>query len=599
MLTTKNAGEDEGLRAENIISERRASRISFFVRYFGFFLCVTFAVTLTGCRPPGPQALLEGKELIERGQVAEAIERLKTATSLLSTNAQAWNYLGLAYHQAGQTDAAVDAYKKALALDQNLIEVHYNLGCLWLEQNRPDLAKAELTAYTLHRGDKSPEGWIKLGEAQLDLRDLTGAEKSLNQARQFDAQNPAALNDLGIVQMQRNRATEAAQYFGGAVKAKPDYGPAILNLAIVYQLHLNNRQYALLRYQDYLALKPRPANWEAVDAAARSLQQELSSSATPTTVASRPPAPTNTVSQVSASRPANAVASRTNVSTRTNGSTRTAKVEPPSPNNPRSTASGTTAPVEVVQVAPEPVIRSAQDVGSASAGEPVISSNSTADASKSDHRGFFSRVNPVNLFKSSPKTNQGSVASGTNAQQIAPVNPEPRVVYSRYSYRSPKKPKDGDRSAAQKAFAEGSQAQQAKQLPEAVTAYRRATQSDPGYFDAYYNLGVVSVDAGNLPQALLAYETALAIQPDSHDARFNFALVLKRANYPVDAANELEKLLAKSPSDVNAHYAVGNIYAQQLRQAAKAREHYQKVLELSPAFSQAAAIHDWLWANPR
>jgi tetratricopeptide (TPR) repeat protein len=67
----------------------------------------------------------------------------------------------------------------------------------------------------------------------------------------------------------------------------------------------------------------------------------------------------------------------------------------------------------------------------------------------------------------------------------------------------------------------------------------------------------------------------------------------------VDAANELEKVVAKSSTDTYAHYALGNLYAQQLRQPAKARDHYQKVLELNPAFSQAAAIHDWLWANPR
>jgi superkiller protein 3 len=146
---------------------------------------------------------------------------------------------------------------------------------------------------------------------------------------------------------------------------------------------------------------------------------------------------------------------------------------------------------------------------------------------------------------------------------------------------------------------EGARAQQARQLPEAAAAYRRATQADPGYFEAYYNLGVVSVQSGNYPQALTAYDTALAIQPDSHDARFNFALALKQANYPIDAANELEKVLAKSPSDVYAHYAVANIYALQLKQTAKAREHYQKVLELNPNFPQSAAVHDWLFANPR
>jgi tetratricopeptide (TPR) repeat protein len=173
------------------------------------------------------------------------------------------------------------------------------------------------------------------------------------------------------------------------------------------------------------------------------------------------------------------------------------------------------------------------------------------------------------------------------------------VKYSRYSYHSIRRPADGDRGAAEKSFAEGSQAQQAGQLSEAVRAYRQAIQEDPGYFDPYYNLGVVSVRAGNLSQALGAYETALAIQPASHDARFNFALALKQANYPIDAANELEKLIAKFPNDAYAHYALGSLYAQQLRQPVKARSHYQKVLDLDPGLPQAAAIHDWLMAHPR
>src|SRR6266850_686915 len=83
-------------------------------------LFLTLAVLFAGCTPPGPRALLDGKRLLEKGQYAEAVERLKVATSLLSTNAQAWNYLGLAYHRAGQTVNAVAAYQKALALDRDL-----------------------------------------------------------------------------------------------------------------------------------------------------------------------------------------------------------------------------------------------------------------------------------------------------------------------------------------------------------------------------------------------------------------------------------------------------------------------------------------------
>jgi tetratricopeptide (TPR) repeat protein len=251
--------------------------------------------------------------------------------------------------------------------------------------------------------------------------------------------------------------------------------------------------------------------------------------------------------------------------------------------------------MEVVQVAPEPVIRSAQDSGNP---HPAVSSNSAGGSTPPEHRGFFSRVNPANLFRSNSHTNSSATAGPSETARTPLPTPEPPVTYPRYHFHTLRKPVAGDRSAADKAFADASKAYQAGQLPEAVAAYLRATKADPAYFDPHYNLGIVSVEAGNLPQALLAYETALAIQPDSHDARFNFALALKRANYPMDAASELEKLLAKTPNDTNAHYVLASLYAQQLRQPAKAREHYQKVLELNPSFPQAASIHDWLWANP-
>ena len=102
----------------------------------------------------------------------------------------------------------------------------------------------------------------------------------------------------------------------------------------------------------------------------------------------------------------------------------------------------------------------------------------------------------------------------------------------------------------------------------------------------------------NLPLALTAYETALALRPDSVDARYNFALVLKQANHPVDAVNELKRIVRSSPNETRAHVALGNLYAQQLRQPAKARQHYLKVLELAPQHPQAGAIGFWLAANP-
>jgi Flp pilus assembly protein TadD len=61
---------------------------------------------------------------------------------------------------------------------------------------------------------------------------------------------------------------------------------------------------------------------------------------------------------------------------------------------------------------------------------------------------------------------------------------------------------------------------------------------------------------------------------------------------------ELEKLLATYPNDPRAHLALGNLYAQQFGQPAKARPHYQKVLEVDPQNPQAGSIHYWLRDHP-
>src|SRR5262245_22996667 len=107
--------------------------------------CVVLALMVAGCTPAGPRALLDGKRLLDQGRYEQAIEKFRTATSLLHTNAQAWNYLGLACHRAGQSTNAAAAYQKALDLDRDLLEARHNLGCLWLDLNKPELARAEFT----------------------------------------------------------------------------------------------------------------------------------------------------------------------------------------------------------------------------------------------------------------------------------------------------------------------------------------------------------------------------------------------------------------------------------------------------------------------
>ena len=563
-----------------------------------FLLFLALTLFLAGCTPSGPRALLDGKKLLERGDYAGAVAQFKAATTILATNAQAWNYLGVACQHAGQTDAAVAAYQRALALDRDLMEAHYNLGCLWLEQNKPETAENEFTAYTLRRS-KAPEGWLKLGLAQLRADDLAAAEKSFSTVLYLNPNNAEALNGFGLARIERGHPREAAQFFAAAAREKPDYGPALLNLATVAQQYLHDNALALQNYRAYLALTPRPANWDAVIDIVNSLGQ-------PAAVAVAIPPPVNSAVHAAPPPP------------------RTQAVARASSNSPRGTATlppAVKTQTEAVVVQPEPVIL----------GAPLATAPPEPETGRT---GAMSKLNPLNWFRSSapektnengvtllpapasddnrasstplPPANVGPAAQTASASAPAPVvapkpvkivQPAP-PVFPRYLYLSPRKPQAGDRRKASGVFTRAREFEQDSRWLDVMQSYRQAAELDPGWYEAQYNYGVVAYRLRYYNQSLAAYEMALAIQPDSAGARYNFALALETAGYVTDAVNELEKIVEANPNEVRAHLALGNLYAQRLHDPVRARRHYLKVLEMNPGIPQAGDIQFWLSSNP-
>jgi len=567
------------------------------------------AIGLVACGPPGPRALLEGKELLESGKTAEAIEELRTATTRLPTNAAAWNYLGVAYHRAGLWTNAAEAYSRALRFNRELLDVRFNLGCLWLEQNKWEDAKAEFTAYTLRRPNAG-DGWVKLGTAQLQTRDAA-AEKSFREALRVNARDVEALNGLGMVFAQQKRARDAADCFTAALQQQSDYRPALLNLATVLQQQLNSPTEALRRYREYLALQPRDADWETVNSIVRSLQP----SPAPVRAQSAPTSPAVLVAPI----PTNLVATTpppVQVRAPSTNSRPVAQIKPAAPTNTIAPKPGPVViaplrinpvippppPVEVVKLAPEPIIRTTPEDQPVARPQPTITppqrtemgetvANLTSEVPP-ERRGFFSKLNP---FKRDPKPVAESVLVNTSPPAPAVAKP---TSSGRYVYLSPATPAAGDRKAAEQSLAQGQQAQRTGRPTEAIQFYRRAIQLDGSYFEAHYSLGLVAFKARSFKTAAEAWEVAIALRPDSRDARYNFALTLKAAGHPAEAADELEKLLSLHPDEAQGHLTLGNLYAEQLGDKPRARRHYQRVLQLDPRNPEAAAIRYWLVANP-
>lgn len=556
------------------------------------WLAVGLAVALLlGCTPPAARALLEGKRYLDEGNYPKAIARLQTATASLKTNAHAWNYLGLAYHASGSPLEAVEAYRTALKLDQDYVEVHFNLGCLCLEQNRADLAKPELIVYTLRRQSEAA-GFLKLGHCHLQLREFAAAEKSFSEAVRLDPDNADALSGLGLTRFHRGQPKEAAKLLESALKLNPEHESALVNLAIINHQSLTNKATALQRYREYVAAGKAQNDLGQVAGIIRQLEQDLSPPPVSDVAASAPrrPSPPGKFSIISDS-PAVILTNKPPAVAQVR-SQEVARVEkpvvvtpPPSapkavvrPPAPRAKTAPPTAsvPAQVVRLDPEPPVKAAVDVAVPKS-ESIVGTPNVGTGKIED------RV----IVAPAPAAEPGEFEDNKWPQ------------YPKYAYQKPTGKPSGDRGEAEKVFSRGAEAERLGQLDRAKEAYRQAIEADPSYYDAYYNLALVSLRSGDLKGALSASELALAIRPESLDARYNFAIALRRSSFPRDAAREFETLLRQHPKDSRVHFGLASLYSQELQDIPKAREHYEKSLEIAPAQPQAAAIRFWLKENPR
>jgi tetratricopeptide (TPR) repeat protein len=508
-------------------------------------LVAALSLGLLGCSPPGPRALLQGKELVEKGRHAEAVERLEQATTLLPTNALAWNYLGLAYHGNQQPEAAAKAYRAALALDHRLIAVRYNLGCLYLEENNLAAATDELKSYTLLQ-PSAVQGWLKLGGAQLRSRRLDDAEKSFRAAIELQVRNSEALNGLGLIQVQRRQWAEAINLFSVAARQDPPYPPAVLNCAVMYHQYFRNHPLALERYREYLALAPGATDRETVEAAVRELASELY----PTAIAQAPapraatPRPRSVpadprTTQIAAqsvpavpSRPAappsQTAPPRAEIAP-TTPPVRTPVVTPPSPPSqavvvskppvasPRPVirqpvpehvepAPPKAVEIEVSRVQSEVVVKAPQELtrspaGTSNAVRPIeAAAVAESDSITSPKRSLLSRLNP---FGGRPKSDPSSSADGSTVPPTA-IAEGSRAAFARYNYLSPGPPSPGSRAEGEKAFRRGIDSYRDNNRTQAVREYRRAVESDPAYYEAYYNLGLAALEVGETRLSLWA-----------------------------------------------------------------------------------------------
>jgi tetratricopeptide (TPR) repeat protein len=154
--------------------------------------------------------------------------------------------------------------------------------------------------------------------------------------------------------------------------------------------------------------------------------------------------------------------------------------------------------------------------------------------------------------------------------------------------------KPGNHTQALTYFNAGVTFQLQNKPANAVADYTKAVAADPTFAKAYYNLAIAYRGAGRPERALENYELALVADPNYTDARFNYAVLLQEQGYADDAVAQFERILADNPNDASAHLSLGGLYARDRATYARAREHYQAFLKLSPNSPLGRDIRRWL-----
>ena len=121
---------------------------------------------------------------------------------------------------------------------------------------------------------------------------------------------------------------------------------------------------------------------------------------------------------------------------------------------------------------------------------------------------------------------------------------------------------------------------------EAQEAFRRATQINPRYADAHYNLGIILQDLGNLDKAIEAYQRAVQIKPDYADALTNMGNVLKDQGKFGEAVVTYERLIKIKPNLPEAHNNLG-VALQEQGKLGSAIAAYKRAVQLKPKYASA------------
>ena len=93
-----------------------------------------------------------GNVFHEQGRLEEAIEAYKKALAINPDYAEAYSNLGVSLHDQGELEEAIEAYNKALAINPDYAEAHYHRSFALLNTHKFMKALKNMNGYGKQKG---------------------------------------------------------------------------------------------------------------------------------------------------------------------------------------------------------------------------------------------------------------------------------------------------------------------------------------------------------------------------------------------------------------------------------------------------------------
>lgn len=194
---------------------------------------------------------------LQAGEFSTAAPLLQQLTQRRPDDGLIWHHFGFANFQLGNSDAAIAAFERAVALDDRAPEYHNNLGLAYkLAARHEDAERAFRRALAI--APSRPRILCNLGGVLYVQRRYVDAAQCYRQARDADTGCAAAWDGLGAVALAEGRAEDALAASGRAVELEPQDAGIRNNFGAALNEAGRYRE-AEAQFRQALAIDPRAA----------------------------------------------------------------------------------------------------------------------------------------------------------------------------------------------------------------------------------------------------------------------------------------------------------------------------------------------------